>query len=1191
MPGMFDDLIPGGGSVPPPPPMDEAPAPAAAAPPPASNMFEDLVPRAQAGEETAAPQTEAPPANMFADLIPKEEPAGVLSTFGAEAAKSAIGGPGEILKGLGVGAGTVGTEPIEQGAMYRTGAAMQKYADSWGATEASKAAHPIAATAGSTVGGFAPALPLLGASALGAPALPVLAAGAGMFGAMGAGNAFSEALLKGADENTAAKAAGLNAIVAGGLGSIPLGTMLAPVRAFAPELTGWAAQTLEKALVGGVVFTSVGEAQEFLGRQIAQNFYDPNAGYTPDVNRLLGSMLGGGLIGTVTPRMIHNERAGTAVTDEQLKSIADNIMKEMPPPVVVVDAAAKAADVEAPKINAQTTEATGIASASKAEEGWLAYHGSAAHFDQFDGGFKGTGEGAGTFGSAEAYVGEAKGTGEDYQNRMGGYRYEGQPYDATNPEHLASFLIKQQGTREAAAQFADQEAAKGTIGSAWKISFEIYGKAAALLGSDTPIAPLERIGNLYSVRVTRPTDHFIDWDQPMFAQPKYVQDRVMKAIPEGQDANITRRELADPNLLGGDFYRNLASLLGSPEAASEALHKVGIAGNRYLDQFSRGTSDRIKLLEGFQTDDAGAIGRANELLKIITDPAAVAETQAGIQRLTDQIASREAELEKLRSGTGLTRNAAVFKADDVKITHRNGEPLTTAEARAIDDIQHGAVVEDQGDGVAIVNGREVGSIPADELRKQFGKPSANDNVIDLSAERRKRDNGYSVNDNAMQSMGVKDFPDTPMTEVTTGARETTSKLFGGTTPPEAKASATAADHYYRRLKSLIGLRELLAMNPQNKPLQDYGIHLDHMLRYAAERIVNAEDTVKLATKLNSAGKTALNKMIDKYVNMSYLTAEERAKGLVRRPNQDEIRDMIASSQMDARGAKVFDRMVKDLDSFAQDMLDVMREKTVNLGPKEMAKENARLDALEKMYKERPYFPITRFGLYTVLIRGPEGNKFYRTETPREQRKLAAQLQKSLKDGEVLTLNKLPESSTPFAGLPVQMLDMIQKQFLQGAQKPDELRAALEQLKYESSPVRGITAKFANKALTPGYSQDFLRSYANFFFHGSRYLSRMRYVNLMKNAMTELRTSSLTNENPVRRFEVADFVEKHYKGILDPTTDWSIPRAFLFHMVLGFRVASAATNLTQTLISTIPHLSAEFGDARTMKATMKAATEY
>jgi hypothetical protein len=532
-----------------------------------------------------------------------EEPAGVLSTFGSEAAKAAIGGPGQILQGLGVGAGALGSEPTEQGAMYRTGVAMQKYADSWGATEASKAANPKAAVAGSTVGGFAPALPLLGAGMLGAPALPVLAAGAGMFGAMGAGNAFSEALLKGADENTAAKAAGLNAIVAGGLGSLPLGAMLAPVRALAPELTGWAAQTLEKALVGGVVFTSIGEAQEFLGRQIAANFYDPDAGYTPDVNRLLGSFLGGGIIGTVTPRMIHNERAGTAVTDEQLKSIADNIMKEMPPPVVVVDAAAKAAGVEPPKINAQTTEATGIASAPKAEEGWLAYHGSAADFEKFDPAFRRTGEGAAQFGAGDAYVGEAPGTGEHYQNQMGGYRYEGQPYDATNPEHLASFLIKQQGSREAAAQFADQEAAKGTIGSAWKISSELYAKAAKILGSDVPIAPLERIGNLYTTRVMRPVSHFVDWDLPANdpAQPAGLRRAFEKA---GMDLSGATT--------GGDAYEQLTTRLGSKEAASEALHKEGVAGNRYLDAFSRGTSDRIKLLEGFQADDANAIDRANE---------------------------------------------------------------------------------------------------------------------------------------------------------------------------------------------------------------------------------------------------------------------------------------------------------------------------------------------------------------------------------------------------------------------------------------------------------------------------------------------------------------------------------------------------------------------------------------------------
>ena len=125
--GMFDDLIPGGGTaIPPLAPMDEAPA---ALPP--ANMFQDLIPKAQEAQTVPAPDAtdEAPltaptapaPPSMFADLIPKkpeDEPAGILSTFGSEAAKQAISLPGQALEAAGIALGQSGDKPTPSAFVY-----------------------------------------------------------------------------------------------------------------------------------------------------------------------------------------------------------------------------------------------------------------------------------------------------------------------------------------------------------------------------------------------------------------------------------------------------------------------------------------------------------------------------------------------------------------------------------------------------------------------------------------------------------------------------------------------------------------------------------------------------------------------------------------------------------------------------------------------------------------------------------------------------------------------------------------------------------------------------------------------------------------------------------------------------------------------------------------------------------------
>ena len=61
----------------------------------------------------------------------------------------------------------------------------------------------------------------------------------------------------------------------------------------------------------------------------------------------------------------------------------------------------------------------------------------------------------------------------------------------------------------------------------------------------------------------------------------------------------------------------------------------------------------------------------------------------------------QAEIDGIRSGEALTYNVAVFKAHDVDVTHRNGEPLKPVEQKAIRQVQFGAPVEDNH-GHAIV---------------------------------------------------------------------------------------------------------------------------------------------------------------------------------------------------------------------------------------------------------------------------------------------------------------------------------------------------------------------------------------------------------------------------------------------------------------------------------------------------------
>lgn len=1236
------------------------------------------------------------------EVVPlRKNERGAVGTFLAEAAHSAIGLPGEALKGAAIGLGQFSDEPIRQSALYSIGEKMKKYAETWGAGDDAVRAHPWAATAGSVVGGAAPMAPVLAASAIGAPAAATLGLAGAALGGMGAAagaGAFDEALLKGADENTASKVAGLNAIVAGGLGAIPLGALLAPVRAYAPGLTGWAAQTIEKALVGGITFAGVGEAQDFLGRQIAKNFYDPTAAYDPSLDRVIGSLIGGGIVGTITPKMMRAQERGDSkpLTEKEVGDLYAQLSRVPEVKPVTLEELAGGDEVKLPQnptqssidaIHEQRAQATGTPDTK--EKGFTVYHGSGQVFDEWNPTFIGTGEGNASFGYAPGgYHGEAKATGKQYARERAIYFYGDEPYNPENPLHRAALYIQEKRSREAALAYAESSAARATEGPAhWKNS-ALDDAAAKLLKSDVQIGELSRRGNVYTNRILRSKDEFLDLDKTLEEQPLSLQKAVEKALEPLVD-KYQNAGAEIPNfkkMTGRQIYEALS--VTSPEEATNLLKNAGVAGNKYPDAGSRQTS--WKVTSQFPDGDPISFHMTEK------------PTDQGIRDYLKTLGTSEDWMKKVDAAkitvdeVPPTYNYAVFDPKDVQVTHRNGKKITPLQAKAIKDVQAGHPVFDEH-GRAIVNGREVPDMSPEELARlgaerperiqsaavridgqvytgafhpdafeaaaralgtttdelaarvgkektEFqGEPAfvgggndvdgfvtnrgryvdrmeaariaeAQDQVESLhkkgeplSADALKpwtaedqaqaqsaRTNGIRQNDNAMRAQGVKDFPNTPQTDASQPERRMFKNLNGGQTPPEARAIATAKDHFWRHFRWMWDIVALADANPHIRPLQIYRNTLHALKNFATQIHVKAEDTLKAAWKLSQEDKVALTKFIDDWVNMTYLTPDERAKQVVRHALPDELKKLVADSGLSKKGIAVFTEMQKDIKNFRDEVIKNMRNEALDtLGGKDLAKRMTQIDNIEANLANRPFFPTRAFGYYYLVKKGPNGTQVWRRETERERDKVYKQQNRTLQAGETLERGLLPQSSTPFMGLPAQLLDAVQKQMLPKTKNSVELNDAINLLKYESDPLQGVMRTFGKKTLPLGYSDDFMRSFANFFFHGGRYLARQRYLPELEAHSNQLfeTAGTLPEYQRTLRTEIAQFVRDHLAELKDPRPDWALPRAFLFHWMLGFRPASAATNLTQSLISTYPHLAREFGDVRATSAMMQAASDW
>jgi len=151
----------------------------------------------------------------------------------------------------------------------------------------------ITAQAAGVVGGMAPYL------AAGAVLGPEAAVGLGMAG-MGLSSAHEQAeaaRAKNASPEAVAEAARMGFYSGAAAGAVPLHAVMTPVERLAPGIADWARARLQHAAQTGVAFATLGEAQTWLGQQIAQNFYDPEAGYSLDIQRVLGGLLGGAFLG------------------------------------------------------------------------------------------------------------------------------------------------------------------------------------------------------------------------------------------------------------------------------------------------------------------------------------------------------------------------------------------------------------------------------------------------------------------------------------------------------------------------------------------------------------------------------------------------------------------------------------------------------------------------------------------------------------------------------------------------------------------------------------------------------------------------------------------------------------------------------------------------------------------------------
>lgn len=230
------------------------------------------------------------------------------------------------------------------------------------------------------------------------------------------------------------------------------------------------------------------------------------------------------------------------------------------------------------------------------------YHGSPHKFDKFDLSKMGTGEGAQAYGHG-AYVAESPEVAKQYAENLGKeVLIKGKPAYRAFDETVAGDLPISYGANNVlkAADWNIERAKSEMLkafqetGDAWfKSKFD---ELAVLKPSDIKI----NYGHLYEANLRWPDaareaadplgpQHFLDWDAPLYRQPKPVRQAVRGLVDDTKGAGTYAEwvKAARPD------FQNLRTdmLEGMDESQIAAdLLKRGIPGVRYLDAGSRGKS-------------------------------------------------------------------------------------------------------------------------------------------------------------------------------------------------------------------------------------------------------------------------------------------------------------------------------------------------------------------------------------------------------------------------------------------------------------------------------------------------------------------------------------------------------------------------------------------------------------------------
>lgn len=393
------------------------------------------------------------------------------------------------------------------------------------------------------------------------------------------------------------------------------------------------------------------------------------------------------------------------------------------------------------------------------------------------------------------------------------------------------------------------------------------------------------------------------------------------------------------------------------------------------------------------------------------------------------------------------------------------------------------------------------------------------------------------------------------------------------------------------------IQQMAKKNRHIKPLVSYNEEQSAMANTKMQWIARAEQRVRQWQGLYKGQADALANLLFDVNEMTYLKKKEKP----RQPTTEELAALVDKHKLDTEAIEMYFLIRQDF----QDVLLAVEEAEIEAARKTFADETIlnekiiEIKAGNKKLRQRPYFPLSRFGEHTIVVKDDDqGGKIIYMESfegvlgkVKRERRLPEVIK--MFPGKNIRKDIIVDSLIPFRSLPPSVKEDIIKlleldkplEGAENAQKETErikkLRG-LEQIIFEQDNVQSFKKHFEKRKGTPGYSKDALRNYADYFFRGANHIARVKHVNALDAAIqamdAEIKVLKDIPGSPIiKRRQIGAWMKDHREYILNPENDLANLRALGFVWFLGFVPKSALVNLTQVPLIAAPYLSDRYSE--------------